>query len=149
RRRFQRRRPDDGVGAAEPESVRHSGRISKYRRLRRARRSAARVQARFRRPVRGLRGDPAAGRDALRRRSYLTLLFTLSSAACAQTSSLSPPGAPDTEMAPMISLPTLIGSAPRRAVPIFGSALTSASSEASVFTRSAISPLGTLYLMVV
>src|SRR5262249_12442485 len=43
---------------------------------------------------------------------YLSWSATLSMPALAQTSSLSPPGAPDTPIAPMVSSPTLIGSAP-------------------------------------
>src|SRR5215471_6260646 len=56
---------------------------------------------------------------------------TLSMPALAQASSLSPPGAPDTPTAPIVSLPTLIGSAPRAGVmfvrksaPAFGLPLT-------------------------
>ena len=51
--RVQRRRFDDGVGAAPAEIVRHAGRISEPRRLCLARRSAACLQAGFRRAVGG------------------------------------------------------------------------------------------------
>ena len=51
--RVQRGRPDDGVGAAQVESVGHSGRISEPLRLCRPRRSAARLQAGFRRSIGG------------------------------------------------------------------------------------------------
>ena len=57
RRRVQRGRPDDGVGAAQAESVGHPGRIPEPGRLRRPRRSAARLPAGFRRPT----GDQRAG----------------------------------------------------------------------------------------
>ena len=50
----QRGRPDDGVGAAQVEIIGHSGRISEPRRLCRPRRSAARLQAGFRRSIGGL-----------------------------------------------------------------------------------------------
>src|ERR1700686_330742 len=43
---------------------------------------------------------------------YFNSEATLSMPALAQASSLSPPGAPETPTAPMVSLPTLIGSAP-------------------------------------
>jgi len=49
----QRRRSDDGVGAAAGESIRHSRRIPEPGRLPRARRSAAGLQAGFRRPIGG------------------------------------------------------------------------------------------------
>src|SRR5882672_6895668 len=45
-------------------------------------------------------------------RSYFNCAATLSMPALAQASSLSPPGAPEMPMAPMVSLPTMIGSAP-------------------------------------
>ena len=45
--RVQRGRPDDGVGAAQVESVRYAGRISEPLRLCGPRRSAARLQARL------------------------------------------------------------------------------------------------------
>ena len=51
--RVQRGRPDDGVGAAQVESVGHAGRISEPRRLCRPRRSAARLQAGLRRSIGG------------------------------------------------------------------------------------------------
>ena len=51
RRCLQRGRPDDGLGAAQAESLGHSRRISKPCRVCRPRRSAARLQARFRRAV--------------------------------------------------------------------------------------------------
>src|SRR5580692_7391292 len=44
--------------------------------------------------------------------SYFSASATLSMPALAQASSLSPPGAPETPTAPIVSLPTLIGSAP-------------------------------------
>ena len=47
----QRGRPDDGVGAAQAEIIGHSGRISEPGRLCRPRRSAARLQAGFRRSI--------------------------------------------------------------------------------------------------
>jgi len=50
---FKRGRPFDGVGAAQAEILGHSGRISKLGRLSRPRRSAARLQASLRRPIRG------------------------------------------------------------------------------------------------
>src|SRR6202163_3740168 len=43
---------------------------------------------------------------------YFKSEATLSMPALAQASSLSPPGAPETPTAPMVSSPTLIGSAP-------------------------------------
>src|SRR3984893_364098 len=43
---------------------------------------------------------------------YFNSEAALSMPALAQASSLSPPGAPETPTAPMVSLPTLIGSAP-------------------------------------
>src|SRR6266566_3330090 len=43
---------------------------------------------------------------------YFNSEATLSMPALAQASSLSPPGAPEMPMAPMVSLPTMIGSAP-------------------------------------
>ena len=49
----QRGRPDDGVGAAQAEIIGHSGRISEPGRLCRPRRSAARLQACFRRSIGG------------------------------------------------------------------------------------------------
>ena len=49
----QRGRPDDGVGAAQVESIGHAGRISEPLRLCRPRRSAARLQACFRRSIGG------------------------------------------------------------------------------------------------
>ena len=49
----QRGRPDDGVGAAQVEIIGHSGRISEPGRLCRPRRSAARLQAGFRRSIGG------------------------------------------------------------------------------------------------
>ena len=58
--RVQRGRPDDGVGAAQAESVGHSGRISEPGRLCRPRRSAARLQAGLRRSIGGLHRRPAA-----------------------------------------------------------------------------------------
>ena len=51
--RVQRGRPDDGVGAAPVESVRHAGRISEPLRLCRPRRSAARLQTGFRSSIGG------------------------------------------------------------------------------------------------
>src|SRR6516165_7807114 len=45
--------------------------------------------------------------------AYFNSSATLSMPALAQASSLSPPGAPETPMAPMVSSPTLIGNAPR------------------------------------
>jgi hypothetical protein len=45
-------------------------------------------------------------------RAYFSWSATLSMPALAQTSSLSPPGEPETPIAPMTSSPTLIGSAP-------------------------------------
>jgi hypothetical protein len=51
--RVQRGRPDDGVGAAQVEIIGHSGRISQLARLCRPRRSAARLQAGFRRSIGG------------------------------------------------------------------------------------------------
>ena len=51
--RVQRRRPDDGVGAAQVESIGYAGRISEPLRLCRPRRSAARLQACFRRSIGG------------------------------------------------------------------------------------------------
>ena len=53
RRWVQRGRPDDGVGAAQVETIGHPGRISEPRRLCRPRRSAARLQAGFRRSIGG------------------------------------------------------------------------------------------------
>ena len=50
----QRGRPDDGVGVAQVEIIGHSGRISEPGRLCRPRRSAARLQAGFRRSIGGL-----------------------------------------------------------------------------------------------
>jgi len=50
----QRGRPDDGVGAPQVEIIGHSERISEPRRLCRPRRSAARLQAGFRRSIGGL-----------------------------------------------------------------------------------------------
>jgi hypothetical protein len=47
----QRGRPHDGVGAAQAETVGHSGRVSGAGGLCRPRRSAARIRARVRRPV--------------------------------------------------------------------------------------------------
>src|SRR5271156_6305458 len=44
----QRGRPDDGVGALQVKSIGYPGRISEPLRLCRPRRSAARIQARFR-----------------------------------------------------------------------------------------------------
>src|SRR5262249_30881865 len=64
------------------------------------------------------KGRPYNGPQVLRRRglrrnaAYFSWSATLSMAALAQASSLSPPGAPDTPIAPMVSSPTLIGSAP-------------------------------------
>src|SRR5215469_13526301 len=62
---------------------------------------------------------------------YFRSLATLSMPALAQASSLSPPGAPDTPTAPIVSLPILIGSAPcagtmlvRRSAPASGLPLT-------------------------
>ena len=49
----QRRRPSDGVGAAQVERIGYTGRISEPLRLCRPRRSAARIQACFRRSVGG------------------------------------------------------------------------------------------------
>src|SRR5207247_9175525 len=46
---------------------------------------------------------------------YLSWSLTLSMPACAQTSSLSPPGAPETPTPPIVSSPIMIGSAPRAA----------------------------------
>src|SRR5262249_3204244 len=58
-------------------------------------------------------GQPALRRDGIRRSAaYFNWSATLSMPALAQASSLSPPGAPETPMAPMVSSPTLIGSAP-------------------------------------
>ena len=54
----QRGRPDDGVGAAQIEIIGHSGRISEPGRLCRPRRSAARLQASFRRSIGGLYQAP-------------------------------------------------------------------------------------------
>src|SRR5205814_10483803 len=45
-------------------------------------------------------------------RAYFSSVATLSMPALAQASSLSPPGAPEMPMAPIVSLPTMIGSAP-------------------------------------
>ena len=53
RRRVQRRRPADGDGAAQVERIGHAGRISEPLRLCRPRRSAARLQACFRRSIGG------------------------------------------------------------------------------------------------
>src|SRR4029453_13175277 len=50
----QRGRPDDGVGGAQAEIIGHSGRIPEPGRLCRPRRSAARLQAGFRRSIGGL-----------------------------------------------------------------------------------------------
>ena len=47
----QRRRPDDGVGAAQAETLGHPGRIPQAGCLCRPRRSAARLQAGIRRPI--------------------------------------------------------------------------------------------------
>jgi hypothetical protein len=52
--RVQRGRPDDGVGAAQVETIGHPGRISEACGLCRPRRSAARLQAGFRRSIGGL-----------------------------------------------------------------------------------------------
>src|SRR6266700_2112647 len=52
-----------------------------------------------------------SGVDELGRR-YFRSAATLSMPALAQASSLSPPGAPETPTAPIVSSPTLIGSAP-------------------------------------
>src|SRR6267143_1194659 len=49
---------------------------------------------------------------AARRRSYFSMPATLSMPALTQASSFSPPGAPEAPAAPMVSSPTLIGSAP-------------------------------------
>ena len=57
----------------------------------------------------------AALRASLARR-HLSWSATLSMAALTQTSSFSPPGAPETPAAPMTSSPTMIGSAPRAVV---------------------------------
>jgi hypothetical protein len=57
----QRGRPDDGVGAAQVEIIGHPGRISEPGRLSRPRRSAARLQAGFRRSIGGLQGKPPTG----------------------------------------------------------------------------------------
>ena len=54
RRRVQRRRPDDGVGAAQVEELGNPRRISEPLRLRRPRRSAARLPARLRRATGGV-----------------------------------------------------------------------------------------------
>ena len=51
RRRVQRGRPDDGVGAAQAEAVGAAGRVSDAGCLCRARRSAARIRTGLRRPV--------------------------------------------------------------------------------------------------
>src|SRR5439155_6872220 len=45
-------------------------------------------------------------------RNYFSMLATLSIPALTQASSFSPPGAPEAPAAPMVSSPTLIGSAP-------------------------------------
>ena len=65
------------------------------------------------------------------RSTYFRSAATLSMPALAQASSFSPPGAPDTPTAPMVSLPILIGSAPcagvmlvRNSAPAFGLPLT-------------------------
>ena len=50
--------------------------------------------------------------DGLQSSPYFSSAATFSMPALAQASSLSPPGAPDTPMAPIVSSPTLIGSAP-------------------------------------
>src|SRR5215472_4128584 len=62
---------------------------------------------------------------------YFRSAATLSMPALAQASSFSPPGAPDTPTAPIVSLPILIGSAPcagvmlvRKSAPAFGLPLT-------------------------
>jgi hypothetical protein len=52
--RVQRGQPDDGVGAAQVRIIGHPGRISELGRLCRSRRSAARLQAGFRRSIGGL-----------------------------------------------------------------------------------------------
>ena len=59
--RVQRGRPDDGVGAAQVESIGHSGRISEPGRLCRPRRSAARLQAGLRRSIGGLHRQATGG----------------------------------------------------------------------------------------
>ena len=51
----QRGRPDNGVGAAQVEIIGHSGRMSELGCLCRPRRSAARIQAGFRRSIGGVR----------------------------------------------------------------------------------------------
>src|SRR5690349_18892697 len=55
-RRLQRRRPDDGDGAAPPGGGRSIAGISEPRGLRRPGRSAARLSARVRRPAGGVHG---------------------------------------------------------------------------------------------
>src|SRR5215467_312818 len=67
---------------------------------------------------------------------HLRSAATLSMPALAQASSFSPPGAPDTPTAPIVSLPILIGSAPcagvmfvRKSAPAFGLPLTPAANS--------------------
>ena len=74
RRRVQRRRPDDGDGAAPAGRIGPAGGISEPRRLRRPRRSAARLPAGFRRSAGGFHGElrrpgdgacPAVGQSSI------------------------------------------------------------------------------------
>ena len=58
-------------------------------------------------------GRPAG---SLATSAYFSWSATLSRPACTQTSSLSPPGAPDTPTAPITSSPALTGSAPASAI---------------------------------
>src|SRR5580698_7877344 len=70
---------------------------------------------------------------------YFTLGPILASPARTQTSSLSPPGAPETAKTPTMSEPAMIGTAPWRAVSIMGLAATSALKAGSAAALAATS----------
>src|SRR5258706_8165830 len=85
-----------------------------------------------------------AARNAVMR-TYFTRSWILAMPARVQTSSLSPPGAPETAKTPTTSLPAVIGAAPWRAVSIMGLAAISALKAGSAAALAATSPLVILY----